>query len=62
MRNISTGKAPEAGLYHEHRKGAPMFLSFLLARLSRSARFVWTPALDLRDHEIRSTLLPGAQY
>ncbi len=45
-----------------HRKGAPMFLSFLLARLSRTARFVWTPALDLRDHEIRSTLLPGAQY
>jgi hypothetical protein len=39
-----------------------MFLSFLLARLNRSARFVWSPSLDLRDHAVRSTLIPGAQY
>jgi hypothetical protein len=39
-----------------------MFLSFLLARFNRSARFVWSPALDLKDRAIYSTLLPGAQY
>ena len=39
-----------------------MFLSLLLARLNRSARFVWSPALDLNDHMIYSTLIPGAQY
>jgi hypothetical protein len=37
-----------------------MILSFLLSRLGRSARFAWSPALDLSDHEIYSTLLPGA--
>jgi hypothetical protein len=39
-----------------------MILSFLLARLNRSDRFVWSPALDLEDRAIYSTLLPGAQY
>jgi hypothetical protein len=39
-----------------------MFLSFLLARLNRTARFTWSPSLDLRDHGIRSTLIPGTQY
>jgi hypothetical protein len=39
-----------------------MFLSFLLARLNRSPRFVWSPALDLSDHEVYSALIPGAQY
>jgi hypothetical protein len=39
-----------------------MFLSFILSRLVRSARFAWSPALDLKDHAIRSTLIPGAQY
>ena len=39
-----------------------MFLSLVLARLNRSARFIWTPALDLTDHVVYSTLIPGAQY
>jgi hypothetical protein len=39
-----------------------MFLSLLLSRLNRSVRFVWSPALDLRDHAIYSTLIPGTQY
>jgi len=39
-----------------------MFLSFLLARMNRAARFTWSPSLDLRDHAIRSTLLPRTQY
>lgn len=39
-----------------------MFLSFLLARINRSARFVWSPSLDLRDRTVLSTLIPGAQY
>jgi hypothetical protein len=39
-----------------------MFLSFVLSRLGRARPFVWSPSLDLRDHAIRSTLLPGAQY
>jgi hypothetical protein len=38
-----------------------MFLSFLLACRSRSRRFVWSPALDLRDHSVRSTLIAGVQ-
>jgi len=43
-------------------KGVPMFLAFILSRLNRSARFSWSPALNLEDHTIYSTLLPGAQY
>ncbi len=43
-----------------------MFLSFVLSRLNRiaraRARFVWSPALDLKDRTVFSTLLPGAQY
>jgi len=39
-----------------------MFLAFILSRLNRSARFSWSPALNLEDHTIYSTLLPGAQY
>lgn len=39
-----------------------MFLSLLLARLNRSAPFVWSPALNLEDNVIRSTLMAGAQY
>ncbi|HEX2553013.1 MAG TPA: hypothetical protein VHL98_04885 [Microvirga sp.] len=43
-----------------------MFLTFLLSRFHRIARartrFVWSPALDLKDHAVFSTLLPGAQY
>jgi hypothetical protein len=43
-----------------------VFLSFILSRLNRlgfaRARFVWAPALDLRDRTVFSTLLPGAQY
>jgi len=39
-----------------------MIIAFILSRLNRSARFRWTPALDLRDRTILSTLIPGAQY
>jgi hypothetical protein len=39
-----------------------MILSFLLARLKRSRRFVWAPALDLKNHEVFSALIPGTQY
>ena len=43
-------------------KGVPMFLAFILSRLNRSARFSWSPALNLEDRTIYSTLIPGAQY
>lgn len=39
-----------------------MFLSLFLARLNRTARFTWSPALDLKDRTVYSTLIPGAQY
>ena len=39
-----------------------MILTFLLARLSRPTRFVWTPALDLSDRAVYSALIPGTQY
>lgn len=39
-----------------------MFVSFLLSLLNRSQAFAWSPALDLTDNEIRSILMPGAQY
>jgi hypothetical protein len=39
-----------------------MLLSLLLSYLNRSARFTWSPALDLKDRAIFSTLIPGAQY
>jgi len=39
-----------------------MFLALILSRLNRTARFVWSPALNLEDHSIYSTLIPGAQY
>ncbi len=39
-----------------------MFVSFLLSLFKPSRSFAWSPALDLADNEIRSTLLPGAQY
>ena len=42
--------------------GAPMFLSLFLAWLNRAPRFAWAPCLDLSDHAIYSTLLPGTQY
>ncbi len=53
---------PKLGYRNAHPKGPAMFLSFLLARLNRSPRFVWSPALDLSDHEVYSALIPGAQY
>lgn len=43
-------------------KGVPMFLAFILSRLNRSARFSWTPALNLEDRSVYSTLIPGTQY
>jgi hypothetical protein len=39
-----------------------MFLSLILSRLNRASRFRWSPALNLEDHAIRSTLIAGAQY
>ena len=39
-----------------------MFVSFLLSLLTRSRAFSWTPALDLTDNEVRTALMPGAQY
>ncbi len=50
------------GYTHPHQKGPAMLLSFLLARFNRRSRFVWSPALDLADHEVYSTLIPGTQY
>ena len=42
-----------------------MILSFILSLLSRRGSpatrpFSWSPALDLTDNEIYSTLLPGS--
>ena len=51
-----------SGAIKAHPKGPAMFLTFLLARLSRPARVVWTPALDLSDHAVYSALIPGTQY
>jgi hypothetical protein len=39
-----------------------MFLSLILSYLNRSTRFSWSPALNMEDHSIYSTLIPGAQY
>jgi hypothetical protein len=39
-----------------------MFLPLLLSWLNRSSRFTWSPALNLEDRTIYSTLIPGAQY
>jgi hypothetical protein len=36
-----------------------MLFRLLCARWSRRKRFVWSPALDLGDATIYSTLLPG---
>ncbi len=39
-----------------------MFLAFLLSRLKRNPRFVWTPSLDLRDRKVYSDLISNTQY
>jgi hypothetical protein len=39
-----------------------MFLSYLLSYFNRSSRFTWSPALDLKDRAVYSTLIPGGQY
>lgn len=39
-----------------------MFLSLILSHINRTARFSWSPALNLEDRSIYSTLIPGAQY
>ena len=37
-------------------------IAFVLSLLRRGRpRFVWTPAVDLTDRRVRSTLLPGGQ-
>jgi hypothetical protein len=38
-----------------------MLLSFLLAYVSRPLPYRWSPALDLHDPAIYSTLLPRGQ-
>jgi hypothetical protein len=38
-----------------------MLLSLFLAYVSRPAQYQWSPALDLRDPTIYSTLLPRGQ-
>lgn len=35
-----------------------MILTFFLSYLSRPRKFVWSPALDMADPAIYSTLLP----
>jgi hypothetical protein len=55
MHELGIEPASNAGLY----KGAAMILTFILSRLQRAPAFAWSPALDLHDHAIRSTLLPG---
>lgn len=39
-----------------------MFLSLILSHMNRATRFSWSPALNLDDRSIFSTLIPGAQY
>lgn len=39
-----------------------MFVSLILSLLARKHAFVWRPSLDLTDHEVYSTLLPGAHH
>jgi hypothetical protein len=39
-----------------------MILSFILARLKRTPRFSWSPALDFTDRAVYSALIPGVQY
>jgi hypothetical protein len=39
-----------------------MIVSYILSRLARAPRFVWTPDLDLRDRVVFSTLIAGGQY
>jgi hypothetical protein len=39
-----------------------MLVSLILKFFKQSSRFVWSPSLDLRDHAVYSTLIPGAQY
>lgn len=39
-----------------------MFLTLILSFINRSARFSWSPALNLEDRSIYSTLIPGTQY
>jgi hypothetical protein len=36
-----------------------MILTLFLSRLSRPARYVWSPAIDVNDPQLFSTLLPG---
>lgn len=38
-----------------------MLVSLVLSWLARQPRFTWSPALDLSNNEVRSTLLPGGQ-
>ena len=37
-----------------------MLLSLLLSYFNRRPAFSWSPAVDLSDNVVRSTLLPGS--
>jgi len=50
---------PKQGYKVSHPSDAPMFLAFLLSRFTRSSRFVWSPALDLRDRRVYAALITG---
>jgi hypothetical protein len=50
---------------HNHRQrfiGAPMLVTFVLSLFNRTPAFAWSPALDLSDNQVISTLIPGTQY
>lgn len=42
-------------------KDRTMLLSFLMSYFTAKRPFTWSPALDMSDHVIYSTLLPVAQ-
>ena len=46
-------------VYIRPSKGAAMILTFILSYLQRAPAFAWSPALNLEDNAIYSTLLPG---
>ncbi len=39
-----------------------MLVTFVLSLFNRTPAFAWSPALDLSDNQVISTLIPGTQY
>jgi hypothetical protein len=59
-----TKGTPSSGLlaYEEGNPfGAAMILTLFLSYFSRPPRYVWSPALDVNDPQLFSTLLPGVR-